>query len=100
MEAARRERRESKIGFRGRIIGMHESGQSVRSIANNLGISTNTVLRAEETDCYGNLPRGRPPHSTTPAQRHDILHAAETDPQTNAVAIRDSLHLDVCERTV
>ncbi|KAK4309825.1 hypothetical protein Pmani_018586 [Petrolisthes manimaculis] len=58
------------------------------------------IALAEETEWYGNLPRGRPPHSTTPAQRRDILQAAETDPQTNAVAIRDSLHLDVCERTV
>ncbi|KAK4316549.1 hypothetical protein Pmani_012324 [Petrolisthes manimaculis] len=100
MEARRREAREKRIGFRGRIVGMHEAGQYIRTIANNLGISTKTVLRSEDTDWYGNLPRGRPPRCTTPAQRRDILQAAEADPQTNAVAIRESLHLDVSERTV
>lgn len=55
---------------------------------------------AEETDWYGNLPRGKPPHRTTPAQRRDILQAGETNPHMNAVTIRNSLHPDVCERTV
>ncbi|KAK4318145.1 hypothetical protein Pmani_010836 [Petrolisthes manimaculis] len=104
MEAGRKEAREKRIGFRGRIVGMHEAGQSIQTIANNLGISTRTVLRwirrSEDTDWYGNLPRGRPPRCTTPAQRRDIIQAAEADPQTNAVAIRESLHLDVSERTV
>ncbi|KAK3885038.1 hypothetical protein Pcinc_010692 [Petrolisthes cinctipes] len=45
MEARRREARERRIGFRGRIVGMHEAGQSIRAIANDLGISTRTVLR-------------------------------------------------------
>ncbi|KAK4306442.1 hypothetical protein Pmani_021738 [Petrolisthes manimaculis] len=98
------EARERRISFRGRIVGCHEAGQSIRTIAKNLGISTRTVLRwirrSEDTDWYGNLPRGRPPRCTTPAQRRDILQAAEADPQTNAVAIRESLHLDVSERTV
>ncbi|KAK4318814.1 hypothetical protein Pmani_010237 [Petrolisthes manimaculis] len=79
---------------------MHDAGQSIRTNANNLGISTRTVLRAEDTDWYGNLARGRPPRCTIPAQRRDILQAAEPDPQTNAVAIRESFYLDVSERTV
>ncbi|KAK3892892.1 hypothetical protein Pcinc_003258 [Petrolisthes cinctipes] len=45
MEARRREARERMIGFRGRIVGMHEAGQSIRAIANDLGISTRTVRR-------------------------------------------------------
>lgn len=56
--------------------------------------------RAEETDHYANLPRGRPPRRTTPAEDHDILRSVEADPQSNAVAIRDALHLDVTARTV
>ncbi|KAK3896183.1 hypothetical protein Pcinc_000105 [Petrolisthes cinctipes] len=45
MEARRKEARERRIGFRGRIVGMHEAGQSIQANANNLGISTRTVLR-------------------------------------------------------
>ena len=40
-------------------------------------------------------PRGRPPRCTTSAQDQQITTAAADIPFTNAVAIRDALHLEV-----
>ncbi|KAK3885037.1 hypothetical protein Pcinc_010692 [Petrolisthes cinctipes] len=59
MEARRREARERRIGFRGRIVGMHEAGQSIRAIANDLGISTRTVLRWIRSQPESAKHRGR-----------------------------------------
>ena len=39
------ERRAQKVAERGRIIGMRDSGLSVRAIAAHLGISPTTVIR-------------------------------------------------------
>ncbi|KAK4314369.1 hypothetical protein Pmani_014323 [Petrolisthes manimaculis] len=85
---------------RGRIVGMRESGQSIRSIANNLGISTGTVSRWINSGILENLPRGRPPRTTTPDEDQQIIQGAEENPHTNAVAIRNDQHLAVSVWTV
>lgn len=47
-----------------------------------------------------NLPKGRPQRCTTPAQDREIVAAAEDRPLSNAVEIRDALHLDASVWTV
>ena len=53
------DRRNNQVSMRGRIIGMRETGLSIRVIANRLGISATTVAkwirRWEETGNLTNL---------------------------------------------
>lgn len=98
------ERRLHRVAERGRIIGLRDSGMSVRNIARTLGITPRTALRWihrwEGSGDLRNLPGGRPQRCTTPAQDQAIIAAAEDTPHTNAVAIRDELHLDASVWTV
>lgn len=56
--------------------------------------------RCHESCNMANLPGGRPPRCTTPAQDNNITAAAEANPHTNAVAIRDTPHLNASVWTV
>ena len=58
-----------------------------------------SVNRWEESGNLNDRPRGRPPRCTTPAQDQQITAAAADSPFTNAVAIRDALHLEVSATT-
>lgn len=59
-----------------------------------------SINRWEESGNLNDRPRGRPPRCTTPAQDQQITAAAADSPFTNAVAIRDALHLEVSATTV
>ena len=98
------DRQRDKLVLRGRIVGLRESGKSVREIAAHLGISRATVYlwlrRWEEDGNLNNRPKGRPPRKTTAENDQHIQDAANNDPFTNAEAIREQLQLDVSAQTV
>ena len=98
------ERRDEKTALRARIIGMTESGKSVRNIARDLGISKSTVSqwirRWQETGCLTDNPKGRPPRKTTAEEDNSVIQAAERNSHSNAVAIRQELGLQITAKTV
>lgn len=97
-------RQQDTLVLRGRIVGMRESGRSIRNIGHDLGISKTTVSlwvkRWEEEGNLNNRPKGRPPRKTTAEQDRRIVEAAENGPMKNAVALREELQLDVSAETV
>ena len=97
-------RQQQYIALRGRIVGLHESGLSARAIAQQLGIARSTVQRWlrrwEESADLTDHRRGRPARKTTPEEDRQICQAADENPFTNAVAIRDNLNLDISARTI
>lgn len=97
-------RQQDTLVLRGRIVGMRESGRSIRNIGHDLGISKTTVSlwvkRWEEEGNLNNRPKGRPPRKTTAEQDRRIVEAAENSPMKNAVALREELQLDVSAETV
>ena len=58
------------------------------------------MRRWEESGNLSDQTRGRLARRTTPEDDQRIRQAAENHPLTNAVAIRDELHLDVSAATV
>ena len=74
-EKGRRER--NSLVWRGKIIGMHQSGQSVSSISEHLGIHRTTVARwikrDEEDGDLSTRPKNSQPKLATVAQRQQIL---------------------------
>lgn len=95
---------QERLVLRGKIVGLREAGLSTREISTQLGISRSTVQRwIHRWEESGNLldrERGKPPRKTTREQDERILQAAEDNPITNAVKIREELHIDVSNHTV
>lgn len=93
-----------KIALRGQIIGLKRSGFSVSAIAHELGITNKTVNKWwRRWEAEGNLrdrPRSGAPRLTTPDDNRRIIEEATAHPLTDAVSIRDRLHLQVSGETV
>ncbi|KAK3877953.1 hypothetical protein Pcinc_017356 [Petrolisthes cinctipes] len=53
-----------------------------------------SLIMWHESSNLANLPGGRPPRCTTPAQDRDITAAVEANAHSNTVTIRETLHLD------
>ncbi|KAG7156435.1 putative Transposable element Tc1 transposase-like 30 [Homarus americanus] len=111
---------------RGQIIAPREEGPTVRAIADRLAVSTSTVKRwirryAEtgnltDLGIVNGIPgydKGNPkkllclfserrprPRLTTRNEDAAIIVAIQNNLFSNAVAIREALHLDVCAQTV
>ncbi|KAK3890038.1 hypothetical protein Pcinc_005994 [Petrolisthes cinctipes] len=54
----------------------------------------------KDSDCYVSSDRRPRPKLTTPQEDENIRRAVQDDPFTNAVAIRESLHLNVTPQTI
>ena len=97
-------RNQQRISNRSRIIGMRDTGMSYKRIARQLGISLPTVRlwcrRWEESGNLNDRPRVGGPRKTTPEEDRAITEVATQSPHTNAVAIRDTLNLDVSAGTI
>ncbi|KAK3896280.1 hypothetical protein Pcinc_000024 [Petrolisthes cinctipes] len=86
-----------------RLHGLKEGGMSAANIAVELGVAESTVHKwwrrwLEE----GNLrdhPRSGAPKNTTAEEDQRFLAAVEENPQTNAVALRDNLQLQISAYT-
>lgn len=64
---------------RGKISALHETGQSVSQIAENLGRSRHSVYTAlEKGDNYGKWERNGPPRATSPQDDRAIVRMAST----------------------
>ncbi|KAG7177314.1 putative Transposable element Tc1 transposase-like 18 [Homarus americanus] len=70
---------QQRLTTRGQIIALLEEGLTMRAIADRLAVSTSTVKREEDAA---------------------IIVAIQNNPFSNAGAIREALHLDVCAQTV
>ncbi|KAG7156759.1 putative Transposable element Tc1 transposase-like 34, partial [Homarus americanus] len=77
---------------------------TVRAIADRLAVSTSTVKRLirryAETGILTDLERRPRPRLTTRDEDATIIVAIQNNPFSNAVAIREALHLDVCAQTI
>ena len=95
---------QQRISNRSRIIGMRDTGMSYKRIARELGISLPTVRlwcqRWEESGNLNDRPRVGGPRKTTPEEDRAITEVATQGSHTNAVAIRDTLNLDVSAGTI
>ncbi|KAG7158004.1 putative Homeodomain-like domain-containing protein 18, partial [Homarus americanus] len=89
---------------RGQIITLREEGLTACAIADRLAVSTSTVKRwirrYAETGILTDLERRPRPRLTTRDEDAAIIVAIQNNPFSNAVAIREALHLDVCAQTV
>ncbi|KAK3883949.1 hypothetical protein Pcinc_011750 [Petrolisthes cinctipes] len=54
----------------------------------------------KDSDYYVSSDRRPRPKLTTPQEDENIRRAVQDDPFTNAVAIRESLHLNVTPQTI
>lgn len=94
----------AKISLRGRIVGMREQGASISAIARELGLTRKTVSkwcnRWEEEGDLRDHPRCGGPRKTSAADDQRIMDEVRRNPHTNAVKIRDVLHLGVSSDTV
>ncbi|KAG7168646.1 putative Transposase-containing protein 1 [Homarus americanus] len=82
---AHMDKQRTPLILRGQIISLRDIGLSIRAIAHQLGL----------------FPTRRPRSRVITTQEHErIRQAAEENPFTNAVAIRDELQLNVSNETV
>ncbi|KAG7157168.1 putative Transposable element Tc1 transposase-like 38, partial [Homarus americanus] len=76
----------------------------VRAIADRLVVSTSTVKRwirrYVETGILTDLERRPRPRLTTRGEDAAIIAAVQNNPFSNAVSIREALHLNICPQTV
>ncbi|KAG7156753.1 putative Transposable element Tc1 transposase-like 33 [Homarus americanus] len=88
---------QQRLTTHGQIIALRE-GLTVRAIADRLVVSTSTVTRLIRR--YAETERRPRPRLTTGDEDATIIVAIQNNPFSNAVAIREALHLDVCAQTV
>ncbi|KAG7156421.1 putative Transposable element Tc1 transposase-like 28, partial [Homarus americanus] len=92
-----------RLTTRGQIIVLREEGLTVLAIVDRLAFLTSPVKRwirrYAET---GNLTdlEDHAPRLTTRDEDVALIVAIQNNPFSNAVAIREALHLDVCTQTV
>lgn len=84
-------RERNSLVWRGKIIGMHQSGQSISAISENLGIHRTTVARwikrdEEDGDLSTRIKNGRP-KLTTAVQRQQIVQHSRTNPKKTCVEL-------------
>ncbi|KAG7163712.1 Transposable element Tcb2 transposase-like 10 [Homarus americanus] len=98
------DRQRTQLILPGQIIALRDIGLSIRAIAHQLGVLPRTVSkliqRWEETGNLTYLARRPRSRVTTTQEDECIRQAAEENPFTNAVAIRDELQLNVSNETV
>ncbi|KAG0723146.1 hypothetical protein GWK47_005688 [Chionoecetes opilio] len=100
-------RRDRALTVRGNIVLLRRQGHTIRHIADELGVSTNTVQRwikrHEDSGILTNLiPKSNSrSRVTTPEEDAAILQAArEEDTFKNASALKQHLNLQVSECTI
>lgn len=93
-----------KLVRRGRIIEMRSRGLSPTEIANELGVSRETVYRwLQRWDGEGDIqdrPRSGAPKKTTEEEDKAIREATAVNHLKTCVGIKQDLQLDISTRTV
>lgn len=102
--AARRDNAPELVAERGRMVGMWQSGMSVRRIAEETGVSVKTVRRWlrrwEEEGHLRSRPRRGRPRATTQEQDNEIVEAVVEHALITSVSIVQHLQLPCNARTV
>jgi len=88
-----------RVALRGRIIGLYQSGLSLRAVARQMGISPATVKkwvdRHENGDLMTDKPTSGRPRCTTVDEDLEIVNAAIVSPMTKrgAAGISDEVSM-------
>ncbi|KAG7172823.1 hypothetical protein Hamer_G007071 [Homarus americanus] len=91
---------QQRLTTRGQIIALREEGLTVMSVCHSVnGISGYDTGDPKTILCLFSERRPRP-RLTTKDEDAVIIAAIQNNPFSNAVAIREVLHLDVCAQTV
>ncbi|KAK4310713.1 hypothetical protein Pmani_017742 [Petrolisthes manimaculis] len=102
--AQKKHRQQNPLALRSEIVALRSHGLSIRKIANQLSLSSPTVIkwikRYEGGGTLTDLKRKPRPRLTTNQIDEKIRQAVEENPFTNAHAIRDRLQLDFWSRVV
>ena len=94
----------SALVWRGKILGMHHSGESISAISQSLGLHRTTVARwikrDEEEGDISTRPKNGRPRKTTPAEDQQIVQDSRSNPKKTSVQLQQEWMPNISLRTV